>query len=204
MSTATFHQATHTLTIIGQQEPTNEQLRVLHDGYLSDLVLGIKEGTMPPRDDFRKLLGLPPVELITEIDFGQTLEHMIAAGKYDWQSEYVTANKLPVGGRGKKTFRNKLFYFGHDISSGGAVAVIEKQKFVPATHVHGLAFGATFPDEQRKYPIIFLGSSAQVNGDRNVVGLSRNDNGRNLSLYGWDGDWHDHYRFLGVQEVSGT
>jgi hypothetical protein len=35
-SNGTFGQARHTLTIIGQQEPTDDHLRVLHDGYLAD------------------------------------------------------------------------------------------------------------------------------------------------------------------------
>ncbi|MFY9463112.1 MAG: hypothetical protein WAP52_02920 [Candidatus Sungiibacteriota bacterium] len=57
---ATFGQANHSLTIIGQQEPTAEHLRVLHDGYLADLVRAIKLGTIPARYEFQKFLGLAP------------------------------------------------------------------------------------------------------------------------------------------------
>lgn len=61
MSTnATFGQAGHTLTIVGQQEPTVDHLKVLHDGYLADLVRAIKNGTVPARDTFQKFLGLLP------------------------------------------------------------------------------------------------------------------------------------------------
>jgi hypothetical protein len=165
-NTGTFGQATHCLTIIGQQQPTDDQ--------------------------------------ITEVDFGQTLEAMIAAGKYDWKNDAITANRFPVEGTGVKTFRNKLFHFGRNISSEDAVTVMEKEKFTPATHVHGLAFGATFPDEQRKYPIACLGSSAQVNGRRLVVYLDGHDAERYLSLFVWDDDWYGYWRFLGVQEVSDT
>jgi hypothetical protein len=33
--------------------------------------------------------------------------------------------------------------------------------------------------------------SAQVNGNRNVVCLNRNDAERNLNLNDWNGDWND-------------
>src|SRR3989344_2522099 len=59
MSNATFGQAGHTLTIISQQEPTVEHLRVLHDGYLADLMRAVKVGTLPARDAFQKFLGAP-------------------------------------------------------------------------------------------------------------------------------------------------
>ncbi|MEK7536832.1 MAG: hypothetical protein AAB584_00075 [Patescibacteria group bacterium] len=61
MSTnATFGQAGHTLTIIGQQEPNTDHLKVLHNGYLADLMRAIKNGSLPNRQDFQKILGLLP------------------------------------------------------------------------------------------------------------------------------------------------
>jgi hypothetical protein len=52
------------------------------------------------------------------------------------------------------------------MSSEDAVAAMKKEKFTPGTHVHGLAFGAAFPEEQRKYQIACLGSFARVRGSR--------------------------------------
>src|SRR5262245_15280609 len=141
-------------------------------------------------------------EPLIEIDFSQTLEAMIAAGRYDWVNSDITAKNFPVEGEGKKTFRTKLFHFGRNISSEDAVAAMEKENFAPATHVHGLAFGATFPDEQRTYPIVCLGSSARVHFSRSVVCLHGGDAYRGLDLYVWDGDWDDYWHFLAVQEVS--
>jgi len=42
---ATFGQATHTLTVIDQQKPSTQDLKVLHDGYLADLLRAIKPET---------------------------------------------------------------------------------------------------------------------------------------------------------------
>jgi hypothetical protein len=83
---------------------------------------------------------------------------MIAAGKYDWVNPNITADKFPFQGTAKKTFCTKLFAFDHSISSEDAVAATRKENFTPPNHVHGLAFGATFPDEQRNYSIPCLGS----------------------------------------------
>jgi hypothetical protein len=136
------------------------------------------------------------------VDYGKTLQDMIAAGRYDWVNSNITAKKFPVEGTGTRTFRTRLFHFGSNISSEDAVAAMEKESFTPATHIHGLAFGATFPDEQRKYPIACLGSSARVDFRRYVVGLGRSGAKRALHLCYWYGGWRGGWRFLAVQEVS--
>jgi hypothetical protein len=129
---------------------------------------------------------------------------MIAAGTYDWTDDAITADRFPVVGTGTKQFRTKLFAPRRYISSEDAVAAIKAENFTPADHVHGLAYGATFPDEQRNNPIACLGSYAQVDGDRYVLCLGRFDAERSLDLFGWSGDWFVYWRFLAVQEVSGT
>lgn len=56
---ALFTQANHTLTLIGQKNPTQEHLKQLHDGLLSDLLDAIMTGTIPNRETFRTSIGLP-------------------------------------------------------------------------------------------------------------------------------------------------
>jgi hypothetical protein len=141
---------------------------------------------------------------VLAVDYSMSLEDMIAAGKYDWVSGGITAERFPVEGTGIKKFRTKLFDFSPRISSDDAAAAIRKENFTPGNDVHGFAFGATFPDEQRKYPIACLGLSAQVRGGRGVVCLSRYGVERSLSLYDWGDRWDDDWRFLAVQEVSGA
>jgi hypothetical protein len=139
---------------------------------------------------------------IIAVDYSLPLEAMIAAGKYDWVNDDITADRFPFEGTTTKKFRAKLFEFGRTISSGDAVAAMEKDQFAPATHVHGLAFDAAFPEEQLEYPIACLGSSARVRGGRGVVCLYRLDGERYLDLRDWYGDWGLDWRFLAVQEVS--
>lgn len=165
---------------------------------------GVLAGWLSGEDRIESLPLTSPVELITEINFSMSLEQMVAAGNYDRKDNAITAERFPVEGAGTKRFRNKLFHFGRSISSEVAVAAMQKEKFTPGSHVHGLAFGAAFPDVQRKCSIACLGSSAQVDGRRSIVCLLRRDAGRSLFLGGWESGWHGRWRLLGVREISGA
>ena len=96
----------------------------------------------------------------------------------------------------------RLFRFDRDITSEDAVAAI---KTADADHPwefaaieHLLSFGATHPDEQRRYPIVALGSTAEVDCRRYVPFLYRASGKRDLGLGWWDGG----YRFLAVRNRS--
>ncbi|MFZ0670383.1 MAG: hypothetical protein WAM50_08695 [Pseudolabrys sp.] len=52
------------------------------------------------------------------------------------------------------------------------------------------------PNEQRQYPIVGLGSFAEVLGSRYVPYLYGRGAGRGLDLLWWDVVWYGHYRFL--------
>jgi hypothetical protein len=142
--------------------------------------------------------------LTIAVDFGRSLPDMIAVGKYDSVNPAITPERFPVEGTGTKKFRTRLFHFGGNISSQGAITAMQNENITPATHVHGLAFGATFREEQRTYPIACLGSSARVGIGRGVVYLHGRGDVRDLDLFSWLGDWSGRWRFLGVQEVCAT
>ena len=141
---------------------------------------------------------------VIAVDYGMSLQAMIAVGKYDWVDPYITAENFTVVGTGTKRFRTKVFDFGRRISSEDAVAAMKAENFTPGGHIHGLAFGAAFPDEQCEHSIACLGSFTRLHGPREVVSLGRNGGGRYLDLDRWDDRWYDNWRFLGVQEVSGA
>ncbi len=217
MSNALFGQAVHTLTIINQQELTLDDLRVLHDGYLADLVSAIKLGTLPNRAEYRKILGLPVTEKNVgaalalqslTVNYDLSLEAMIQSGRYDWVNSDITAERFPLNGIGTQKFEYKLFYFGRDISSKKVVYAIETEDkcnpWSPAKIEHLLAFGVQKPEEQRKYPIVGLGSVCEVRGHRRVAFLGRDAVERNLRLSWWDGAWPGDWRFLAVRKVSGA
>jgi hypothetical protein len=142
------------------------------------------------------------------VDYSQSLEEMVAAGHYDWKNGNITAKRFPIVGKGVVKFESHYFHFDRNISSESAVKEIEgadtANPWSPAKAEHVLSHGKTFPDEQRKFPIIGLGSVAKVYGYRLVPVLDGDDSKRSLylNLHLWNADWHPAVRFLAVRKVS--
>jgi len=143
------------------------------------------------------------------VDYGMSLDAMILAGNYDWKNDDITAKRFPIVGTGRVEFEDTLFHFDRDISLEDAIKEIvsadKANPWQPAKIENTLAYGAKNPEEQRRYPIVGLGSVAEVDGFRFVPDLDRDDSRRRLDLdwfgLGWDAD----YRFLAVRKkVSQT
>ena len=143
----------------------------------------------------------PTQTLALTVNYGLGLKAMIAAGLYDWVNDDITAKRFPVKGEGVAEFETKLFQFD-GISSENAIKEIEAQGWQVASIEHLLAFGAANPDEQRKYPIIALGSVGEVDGNRRVPGLDGGGSKRDLRLRWWGGGWGSRCRFLAVRRLS--
>jgi len=141
------------------------------------------------------------MDRIIAVDYDTSLRAMIAAGRYDWANDKITPEHFPVEGTGMKRFRTTLIDARGYTSSEDAVAAMKAENFAPGDHVHGLAYGAAFPDKQLKNPIACLGSFARVRSFRFVVCLSKGLAVRCLGLDRWDRGWGDIWRFLAVQEV---
>jgi hypothetical protein len=87
-----------------------------------------------------------------------------------------------------------------DASTDEVLAEMDRKGLRPALYEELLGFAEKYPDEQRKYPIVALGSEADVGGDRGVACLWRDGDGRHLDL-GWIADvWDGHDRFLAVRK----
>ncbi|MDO8493233.1 MAG: hypothetical protein Q7S19_01675 [bacterium] len=186
-------QATRILSVFGNS--TENRVQALVDsGVLADILES--DPTKVDRNELRKFLGLTPTELEVLIDYTQTLEQMITAGHYDWANSDITAKRFPLKGEGKVARKAYLVHFDHGISSENAIKELDKQGKRPATIEELLAFGAKYPEIQRKFPVVALGSSAKVDGDRSVAYLDRYGSARRLHLVWWDGDWNANYRFL--------
>lgn len=191
------------IELIGQQS-TERMQAILGSGVISDVF--DPKATLANRFAVRQALGLGPLPsepIVLMVDYGQTLEQMIAAGRYDWKNDDITAKLFPIEGKGTVEFEAVLFHFDKDISSDNAKKQIEEAGYEVGKIEHILSFGANYPEEQRKFPIVGLGSVGKVNGYRNVPCLNEDDSKRYLYLYWWVDDWSAGYCFLGVrQKVS--
>lgn len=136
------------------------------------------------------------------VDYGQSLEQMIDAGRYDYANNDITTKRFPIKGEGKVEFEGRYFHFNRTTSSKNAIAAMKEAGWEPANIEHLLVLGEKYPDEQRKFPIIGLGSVAKVHGYRPVPYLDRRDSKRSLYLLWFVSAWNGYCRFLAVRNKA--
>lgn len=174
----------------------------LGNGRLADLAEAVVLGTIPDRDAFRALLGLPVLVLRLLVDYAVGLSERIRRGAYDWTHSEITETNFPSTGKVAGEVESKLFHFNRDMSSEAVVAEMKRAGFVPADLDELLHFGEKNPDVQRKFPVVGLGSSCVLRGDRHVPILYGGDSRRDLDLNLWAVVWYSYYRFLGVRNKN--
>lgn len=130
------------------------------------------------------------------------LKGLIDAGKYDYVNPNITEAKFPVPADFVLGSDPKVFHFNCDISSEKAIEEMDKVGYRPAMIWDLLDYGAENPEEQRKFPIVGLGSVGEVGGRRSVPCLGLGVSGRFLNLSWFDRGWRARCRFLGVRKVS--
>lgn len=140
------------------------------------------------------------------VDYSMTWEAILAAADFGWKSAKITAEAFPITGTGKTKLETEEFWFNWGISSEKAKQEIRNadpdNPWEPAKTEHTLAYGAQHPAQQLKYPIIGLGSVAQLGSRRFVLRLYRGGADRFLFLYlnDWDAGWGPFCRFLAVRK----
>lgn len=178
--------------------------KFIRTGLLSDL-LRCPDPEKVDRESLQQALGLDPFVSIIQVDYDQASANMHWTYQYSWWNKNITFERFPITGQGVATFEAKAFYFGSErISSEEVVRRIEaadqKNPWSVAKLEHLLVYGVGFPDEQRKYPIVALGSSCHVCGFREVPFLdNRGDSGDRIDLIRWDGNWNMPFQFLAVR-----
>lgn len=151
---------------------------------------------------------LPPVQSIgpiysVTINYDLSFPGMITAGHYDWVNSDITEKHFPVKGEGTtKEVTIELVHFNRAMgSSDEVIRELDKRGLRPATIEELLAFGAKYPELQRQFPIVALGSIWRRLGRRYVPCLWGNSSERNLSLPFWFGyRWSDYCRFLALRK----
>lgn len=133
------------------------------------------------------------------MDYGQSVASLLKAGKYDWQNGNITDQNFPSTETGEREIDYALFHFKKTMTSEGVIAEMAKENCRPATMKEMLNFGIKHPGVQREFPVVALGSVAELNGGRRVGYLYRNPAERDAHLNYFDYGWNDYYRFLAVR-----
>ncbi len=131
-----------------------------------------------------------------------TLAERTNAGSYGWVSSDITEKRFPHDPTTIGEWEWELVGYDRNIPSEVAKAALEVDGWVVARWEHELAFGAAFPEAQRKNPIVALGSVCRMHGVRCVLALWR-DYGKRVVYLSYCGDvWSPFCRFLRVRKVS--
>lgn len=135
------------------------------------------------------------------VNHDRSVEDGVRAGHYDWSNSNITSSHFPSNRKGSEEVDVHLVHFNQVMSTDQVLAELDKVGLKPADHNHALAFGEKFPDVQRQFPIVFLGSSWRGPvGGHDCVCLDRDGAGRGLGLRWIDGDWGGRCRFAAVSK----
>lgn len=163
-------------------------------------------------EDLRKKLfagQANPVFLIHSI---KSIRKGIKKGNYDWIYNYITEgeeNRELIKRLEKrdvpKEIEVELVHFNKSISTRDALKELDKMGYRPATPQELLAFGAEYPEEQKKHSITALPTQEEIDndsvfrsdgGDRRALCLYWFGAARNLRLAWLENDWPASWRFL--------
>ncbi len=179
-------------------------------GLLADLHHKMQKGSITVAQFERFLNKQNPFDVtITEndevlnvtVDYDRSVASGIKAGKYDWSNSDITDDHYPNSGSGKSDVEIILVHYGKDMSTKNVLKDFDKRNLRPATLQELLAIGEQFPDKQREFPIIALGSVwRNSRGNRYVPCLIGSGSYRGLDLYWIVSDWHDICRFAAVRK----
>lgn len=182
---------------------------------LEEVARRVDEGTIPFEPTMsclqaiieERLMGAIPVSVPVNsypvvVDYAMSLVDMIAAGGYDWVNNSITTEHFPITGKGRADVEIEIVHFGRIIKDGDeGLRELDKMGLRAAILPELLAFGAKYPDMQRQFPIIALGSVWQGrDGSRDVPELWEYDRERCLVLHWFECGWGEFFRFAAVRK----
>ena len=136
------------------------------------------------------------------VNYNLSLEEIIAAGRYDWKNGDITVKHFPMKGEGITDVDIRLVHFDRVMdSSDEVIRKLDKMDLRPASIEELLAFGAKYPDVQRHFPIVALGSVWRLlDGGQGVPSLHGRGRERGLGLGIFGGGWGGRCRFAAVRK----
>ena len=134
------------------------------------------------------------------VDYTMRIDDLVVEGNYDWSNGDITSDHFPSSRTSKADVEIELIHLNRIISSDEAVKELDRVGLRPAKAHELLAFGAKYPEIQREFPIVALGSVwRDSDDDRRVVFLGRDGAERDANLNWFENDWNDNCRFAAVR-----
>jgi hypothetical protein len=135
------------------------------------------------------------------VNYDLSVEEAIKAGDYQAVNADITSKNFSWSRSGTANLEISLVRFDHRMSSEDVVRELDEEGLRAAELPEFLAFGAAYPDVQRKFSVIGLGSVwRDRRGYRNVPCLYTASEGRYLDLHWWDDGWYSYSRFAAIRK----
>lgn len=174
----------------------------------NDLFRRVREGTLNPESVSRGLQDLIEGRFVNNgvfyaitVNYDRSVEDGVRAGHYDCSNPDITSCHFPSSRKGMAEQKIVLVHFNREIGSDEAIRELDKQGLRSAELPELLAFGAKYPDVQREFPVVALGSVWQSpDGNRNCASLHRLSDERALSLHWLALGWGSHCRFAALSK----
>jgi len=135
------------------------------------------------------------------VNYVLSVEAAIDAGNYQAVHRDITSKNFPSQRSGQAELEIVLIRYEHRMKSEDVLEELGKEGLRPAELPELLAFGAKYPDVQRKFSVVGLGSVwKDRKGYRNVPCLYEASEGRYLDLHWWDDGWYSYSRFAALRK----
>lgn len=135
------------------------------------------------------------------VDYGRDVKDGVRAGRYDWTDSDITSHNFPTKQKGTAEIEVEFVHFNRYISTDEALRELDRMGYRPAELHELLAFGEKYPEVQREFPIVALGSVwKNRRGVRFVSSLCGSGSTRSLELDWFENDWLVIYRFAAVRK----
>ncbi|MFA6253209.1 MAG: hypothetical protein WCV69_03010 [Patescibacteria group bacterium] len=131
--------------------------------------------------------------------FGKSIDELVRQGNYDWANNSINDHNF----KADEMHQTEVFlkHFGQNMSMEAVLNALDADGLRPATMSELLGFGIRYPELQRQFPIVALGSVLQFTGGGRRAGcLYGSADERRLGLNWVDGDLSGAYRVAAVRK----
>lgn len=135
------------------------------------------------------------------VNYDLPLTEAIDAGNYAGVNSSITSQNFPPTKHGKTDLEIILVRYDRRMTSEEVLSALDKEGLRPVELPEFLAFGAEYPELQRQFSIVGLGSVwKDRKGYRNVPCLYEASEARYLDLHWWDDGWYSFSRFAAIRK----
>lgn len=135
------------------------------------------------------------------LNYDLALADAIDAGSYQGVHSSITPANFPPQRHGQAEVEVILVRYPKRIDSEDVLRELDKEGLRAAELCEILAFGAEYPEVQRRFSVVGLGSVwKDRKGYLNVPCLYEASEGRYLDLHWWNDGWYSFSRFAAIRK----